>query len=295
MKDSDLIQALRTILGRATRYNNTYPYNLGYYDGSAISFDCWCMVKALVWSGGTIADNWRVGNFAIYNPATGLGDWDGLGILNACQDVSYDMSNVQAGEYLLLEGNGHAGIYMGDGKVAECTASWGTWKVVCSNMDANGNRSYNGAYESRWYAHGKLPSVEYAEIEPTPSMPVFAEGDKVMVTQGAKVYGSESYFAQWIYEKPMTVYQQINDRVVFTYDGYVQGAVSAWSLIPYEEPKEEEPWHPSDPKPEPTEPIEEPSEPTDPSESEEQSVWVKVIKEIIMAIANAINSIFKKE
>lgn len=288
MTDKDMVQALKTILGRPTRYSNQYPYNVGYYDGQYLSFDCWNMVKALVWSRGTVADNWRVGYYEVCDPWTGIGDFNGIQILNACSDVSYDMSNVQAGEYLLYEGNGHAGMYLGDGKVVECTASWGTWKVICTDMDDRGNRSFNGAYEGRWYAHGKLPSVEYSDPEPKPCMPTYSEGEQIMVNRNAHVYGASTYFASWIYEEPMTVFQQVGDRVVFSAKGYIQGAVNAWDTSKY---VEEEPWHdelPEDPIEE--DPLES-EDPVDEGETEHISFWTRLIK----AILEVIVSVFKKE
>lgn len=246
MTDKDFLQSLRTILNRPTSYNNVYPYNVGYYNGYTLSFDCWNLVKAICWTNGAIADNWIVGNYAICTyPATPLGDWNGKQILDACTDVSGDMAHIQDGEYLLYEGDSHAGVYFGDGKVAECTVGWGQNGVILSDIDEYGRSFFNGVQRGRWYRHGKLPFVEYSSEE----YPVFNVGDEVMIVQGAKVYGTNVYFASWVYETPLIVTEQTGDRVVVCDDEYVIGAVNANDLLPYVEQKPEEPFHPGQPKP----------------------------------------------
>lgn len=236
MKHGDFIQSLRTILARPTSYNSTYPYNVGYYNGSTLSFDCWCLIKAVCWSYGTIADNWRIGNYAICTyPATELGDWNGLEILNHCTDVSGDMAHIIPGEYLLYEGNGHAGVYWGDGKVVECTVGWGQNGVILSDIDQYGNSYFNGEQRGRWYRHGKLPFIDQY---PSEDYPKFNVGDSVMIKRGAKVYKQNIYFADFVYDMVLTVKRQDGDKVV-TYKGddWYIGDVSAWDVIAYEPAK----------------------------------------------------------
>lgn len=294
MQDKDFVGYFRKILNRVTGYDNHWPGNVGYYhENGVITFDCWCMIKAVCWSNGTIADNYTVGNYAIYNPACGIGDWTGIEILNHCTEVSEDMSNIPIGAFLLYETNGHAGVYVGGGKVIECTASWGTWKVIESDIGPNGERSYNGSYEGRWYQWGKLPCVEY-----TSPREGFQVGDIVTITYGAKVYGSDSYFADWVYGTPLKITQLYGDRAVVSNDQYIIGAVSTKDLLPYEAPQieepqpepepEPEPWHPATPEPEPQDPPED-EKPTDPDEKTEEEVsWlvrlIRAICEVILEV-----------
>ena len=281
MTDVYFLEVLNKILNRATGYYSVYPYNVGYYHANGvITFDCWCMIKAICWSNGTIADNYRVGNYAIYNPAAGLGDWTGREILDHCTDVSGDMSNIQAGEYLLYEGDSHAGIYVGDGHVIECTTGWGMNCVMQSDIDNAGRSFYRGLQRGRWYRHGKLPFVEYSKP--------FKVGDVVTIVQGAKVYGTDIYFASWVYDTPLLLTQLIGDRAVVCDDEYVIGAVSTKDLRIYEKPveKPEEPLHPA-PKPPETEPNDEPVD--------ETIGWFKkyvigLIKELLQVIVD----VFKK-
>lgn len=168
MKDKEFIECLDTILNRDTRYNNHWPYNVGYYDGIFLTFDCWNLVKAIDWSNGAIANNWTVGNYAVYNPSAALGDWTGRQIMDHCDKVSTNMSSILPGEFLLYEGDGHAGVYVGDGHVVECTVSWGVNRVILSDISKNGVRSFRDIKQGRWYQHGRLPFVDYEEPQPDP-------------------------------------------------------------------------------------------------------------------------------
>ena len=168
MTDKEFLNCLDIILNRDTRYNNKWPYNVGYYDGIFLTFDCWNLVKAIDWSHGSIANNWTVGSYAVYDPSAALGDWTGRQIMDHCSCVSTDMSNILPGEFLLYEGDGHAGVYVGEGHVVECTVSWGVNRVILSDISKNGVRSFKDIKQGRWYQHGRLPFVIYEEPQPEP-------------------------------------------------------------------------------------------------------------------------------
>lgn len=170
MTDQEFLTCLDTILNRDTKYNNQWPYNVGYYDGIFLSFDCWNLVKAIDWSNGKIANNWTVGNYAVYTSSATLGDWTGRQIMDHCSNVSTDMDieNILPGEFLLYEGDGHAGVYVGGGNVVECTISWGVNRVILSQIGKRGKRSYRNVEQGRWYQHGRLPFVDYTQPQPQP-------------------------------------------------------------------------------------------------------------------------------
>lgn len=270
MTDKKLIEVLDKILARKTGYDNRYPYNVGYYDGIKQTYDCYCLVKAIAWSDGTCADFWRVGQYAIYNPSSGMGDWTGGQILAHCTDVSSDMSNIQPGEFLFYEGGGHAGIYYGDRKVAEATP----WKKNCvflTDIGPNGERTYEGDRYGRWAQHGKLPFVEYSE-----PYSKYNVGDMVTIIQGAKVYGTDIYFASWVYGIPLTVSEQKGDRVVVNNGDYCIGAVSANDLLPYV-------------------PEIKPDPPEEDDLDKEVGWFSKFVIVFIKGLLNAVLDIFKKE
>ena len=63
--------------------------------------------------------------------------------------------------------SGHVGVYVGDGKVIECTPKW-TSDVQYSNL---GNLGYKTGNWRNWTKHGYLPWVEYVNA-PTTEKPV---------------------------------------------------------------------------------------------------------------------------
>lgn len=48
MKLSEFISKLKLAHDVPNYYNNKFPYNCGYYDGSRFSFDCWNLIKAII-------------------------------------------------------------------------------------------------------------------------------------------------------------------------------------------------------------------------------------------------------
>lgn len=160
MTSAQLVEKLQNIVNRNNYYYNVYPYNLGYYNGWAISFDCWNLVKALI-NEPSIDQNYTVGHHA---PASGnMGDWDGWTILQHCSDVSTDFSRIFVGEYLYMAG--HAGIYIGNGLVVECTCDW-EGGVLISRVTSSGSRYRNGVYGRSWQYHGKLTEWIDYNIKP---------------------------------------------------------------------------------------------------------------------------------
>lgn len=169
MTSQEFCQKLQNIVNRANYYYNVFPYNLGYYNGYAISFDCWNMVKALI-NDPTIDQNYTIGRYA---PASGdMGDWDGWTILQHCEGVSSDFSRIYAGEYLYMAG--HAGVYIGNGLVVECTCDW-EGGVLVSHITSTGGRYRNGTYMRSWQYHGKL--TEWIDYSVKPSGKIDVDGE----------------------------------------------------------------------------------------------------------------------
>lgn len=123
MTAEEFIDCLWTAYNRPNYYYNSYPYNLGYYDGSRISFDCWNLGKAIIWTEGEIVNNYTVGAYAQMDASCGLGDWDGLTIIKEAPNCSTDFTELVPGEWLYKDN--HTGYYVGNGQVIECTAGWG--------------------------------------------------------------------------------------------------------------------------------------------------------------------------
>ena len=130
--------------------------------------DCVVSVKGLLWN--FVADKNKAHGGGVRG-ANGVPDFTCNGALDYCSGVSQDFSNLVPGEYLCMkgvkDGDGkalnHTGIYLGNGKVFECTSSraWGVSKCVISDIDSKGTRSRNGIKNYRWGYHGKLQWIDY--------------------------------------------------------------------------------------------------------------------------------------
>lgn len=170
----DLLIHIATELN--TKYDNHFPYNLGYQHGSYYTWDCWNLPKSIIWGWH---ENDRVGYYQPQNASTGLGDWGGAKILSCCTEVSSDWANAPIGAFMLSTDNGHAGIYIGERiinskcyNVVECTPKW-KGGVQLSYVSASGGRyPYKDGQKASigWAKFGKLPWIDYSE-QPTPPVP----------------------------------------------------------------------------------------------------------------------------
>ena len=133
-------------------------------------FDCVVSIKSLLWGFKADKNLYRGGTKYCSN---GVADFTCNGGLDYCTGVSTNFNNLVAGEYLCMKGSSanHSGIYLGNGKVFECTTGWGTKKCIISEIDNNGNRYYNGVKNTyKWTYHGKLNYIDYND-QPTPVDP----------------------------------------------------------------------------------------------------------------------------
>ena len=141
----------------------TYDKNDGKW-----RMDCVLSVKGILWGFNANKNKYRGG--ADYG-SNGVKDFSCNGALTYCNDVSQNFEHLVAGEYLCMKGTkfNHTGIYLGDGKVFECTTSWGTNKCIISQIDKKGTRTYNGKWSkaNKWTYHGKLKWIDYTD-EPQP-------------------------------------------------------------------------------------------------------------------------------
>lgn len=163
MNSSDFLNMLKTAHDVPNCYNNKFPKNLGYYDGSKYSFDCWNLIKVVL-------SGWKpTGVKGSYIQPSKLvtGDIDGATLLKKCSSRSKDFTKLSVpGTYLYLASNPHSGIYIGDtvinGKiynVIECTKNtWGNG-VLYTYVDKDGTRrKFKGSTSTKlkWSEYGLL-------------------------------------------------------------------------------------------------------------------------------------------
>ena len=127
-------------------------------------FDCVISIKSILW--GFKADKNLFRGGTVYG-SNGVKDFPCNGIYDVCTDVSRDFNKLVPGEYLCMKDTkyNHSGIYLGDGKVFECTTAWGTRRCMISDINSKGERSYKGVKSVPWTYHGKLKYIQY-ETEP---------------------------------------------------------------------------------------------------------------------------------
>lgn len=166
---SEFIEKLKWLVNDVPNYYYSKAGTWCNYNSSNDKFmmDCVVSVKGLLW--GFKADKNKPHGGGIYG-SNGVADFTCNGALNYCTDVSTDFSNLVAGEYLCMKGTKyqHTGIYLGNGKVFECTTTWNAKKCIISDIDSCGNRSYKGIKATRWTYHGKLQYIDYSSVTPTP-------------------------------------------------------------------------------------------------------------------------------
>ena len=141
-----------------------YNWNNGKF-----MMDCVVSIKGLLW--GFKADKNKAHGGAIYG-SNGVADFGANEGINYCSGASTNFHNLTPGEYLCMKGTqySHAGVYLGNGKVFECTTGWGVNRCVISSIDENGGRYYNGVRNLTWTWHGKLQYIDYSDgPEPTPT------------------------------------------------------------------------------------------------------------------------------
>lgn len=156
-------QFCRTAEDIARNYKTQYKLGgVGEHNGDLWYFDCVGLPKAIIW--GWCGDlNYSRGGVVF--PASGQ-EVNGLPDVGAnkmfedyCYDKSTDFTKIEKGELVWMDG--HIGIYIGNGKVAEATSAWDN-KVLISDVGNKGQRTYNGRQVYSWTHHGKFKCVDYS-------------------------------------------------------------------------------------------------------------------------------------
>lgn len=181
-KSDEFINKLKWLVNDVPNYYYSASGSWCNYNWNNNKFmmDCVVSIKGLLW--GFKADKNKPHGGGIYG-SNGVADFTPDGGLNYCTDVSKDFINIVPGEYLCMKGTGysHAGIYLGNGKVFECTVAWGTNKCIISEIDTSGNRYYNGIRNLKWTYHGKLNYIDYSKENDSNQTLKYKVGDVVTI------------------------------------------------------------------------------------------------------------------
>ena len=183
MTNKDFIKKLKEIENLPTTYYSVAGGKWACWNGKSWNFDCVILVKAILW--GWNGDKNHSHGGADY-ASNGVRDDNADQIMERCSNVTTNFGNIVPGELLWMPG--HVGVYVGDGKVIECTAAW-EGKVVYSDINSQGKRSRNGKTVGYWKKHGYLKYIEYLAKDeeskpaatPKPVGEKFKKGDRVIV------------------------------------------------------------------------------------------------------------------
>lgn len=116
------------------------------------AFDCVGLIKAILWGWVGNTENYGGAKYT----ANQVPDIDANVMIKLCKYVSMEFDNIIPGEVVWLKG--HIGIYIGDGKVVECTPSFkdGVQITALANIG-----EIKGLHSRKWTSHGQLPWVNY--------------------------------------------------------------------------------------------------------------------------------------
>lgn len=173
------IEKLKHVASLPTTYYSVSGGDWAMWNGRSWNFDCVILVKALLW--GWCENKNHPHGGAIY-ASNGVKDDNADTIITRCDRISTDFTNITPGELLWMPG--HVGVYIGDGRVIECTAAW-EHKVLYSSISSTGLRSKDGRQVGYWRKHGRLPYIEYND------KPVPAQDSTGIITYKA-------YDGQWL-------------------------------------------------------------------------------------------------
>ena len=186
-------------------------------------FDCLGLVEGIFWGWTGNVNDSKGG--AVYGK-NDVPDTNAAGIIKMCEGVSSIFADIKVGELLWMPG--HVGVYIGNGQAIEATPQWDD-DVQYSNVANLGNDS---GHSRAWQKHGKLPWIEYVEVneskEPTVATAVTV-GSAVTIAAGATYYNSTNKVPDWVLKKQWVVKSVSGSRVVV--DKSTDGGSSICSAI----------------------------------------------------------------
>ena len=144
------------------RYSDNCSYNrkperkkkIMAASSDTFGFDCVNLIKGILW--GWDGDITKTYGGAKYG-SNGVPDIGANYMMNYCTEKSTSFKNIVAGEVVHLDG--HIGIYIGDGLVAECSPRWKDKVQITACANIGEKKGYNSR---KWSSHGKLKFIDYS-------------------------------------------------------------------------------------------------------------------------------------
>lgn len=169
----------RAINNKDTPYNKAHASQIMALPDGVFGFDCNGTIKGILWHWcGDYSKQYGGAGYA----CNGVPDINENAMIQRCNGVSSNFSNILIGEMLWMDG--HAGIYIGDGFAVECTPSWANGVQITAVANMGQKQGYNSR---KWTKHGMLPYFRYINGV-QPSIPPTQKP----TTQGETVYTVKS-------------------------------------------------------------------------------------------------------
>lgn len=130
--------------------------NISKASSDTFAFDCSGLIKAIIWGWNGNTKTYLGG--ATYE-TNGMKDISTEDMIEECNNISTDFSNIEIGELLWIPG--HVGICVDNVKMIaiECTPAW-KGKVQLTSINQN-----SASYPKRnWIKHGRLKMIDYVKI-----------------------------------------------------------------------------------------------------------------------------------
>ena len=143
----------RYIAAQSYNRKSTRTAKINSASSDTFGFDCVGMIKGLLW-------DWDGNTNSVYGGASygknGVPDCDANVMLNRCNGISRDFSNIPVGAAVGM--HNHIGVDIGDGLAVECTPAWDDG----CQISAVGNIGAKTGYHTRtWERWGMLPWLTY--------------------------------------------------------------------------------------------------------------------------------------
>lgn len=137
-----------------TSYNKNRAWIIEAATSDTFGFDCVNMIKGVLW--GWVGDKSKTYGGAKYC-SNDVPDINADTMITVCNNTSSNFDTIVPGEVVWMAG--HIGVYVGNGKVVECTPKWDNC-VQYSNL---ANIGCKDGRSRTWTKHGKLPWIDYAK------------------------------------------------------------------------------------------------------------------------------------